>query len=236
MNRLGSALLLFIFLSSTSLMAQTSETAPKVSVVFAVLSNSVEAKSAAAGQELTLRTISDVTDNGAVLIPKGSKLLGHIEEVNVKGKGIEQTELYIIIDKAVIREGTVIPLQAIIAAVAPPPNNDLSSDPTYGMMHSNEQKMTGGGPSSASSAGGLPPASKASSTAAVATADVKGRMDEPSLLNETSQGAVGYEGLSLSWHLIVPPPVTVFATKSSNLKLKAGTQMLLRMATPRLPR
>ena len=74
-----------------------------------------------------------------------------------------------------------------------------------------------------------------SSTAAVATADIKGRMDEPSLLNENSQGAVGYEGLSLSWHLIAPPPITVFASKGKNVKLEAGTQMLLRIATPQVP-
>jgi hypothetical protein len=104
------------------------------------------------------------------------------------------------------------------------------------MIHSNEPKMTGGGASSAASGGTLSPSSKASSSAAVATADLKGRIDEPFLLDEKSQGAVGYEGLSLSWGLASPPPFTVFACKSKNMKLESGTQMLLRMAPPRLAR
>lgn len=104
------------------------------------------------------------------------------------------------------------------------------------MMHSNEPKMTGSGAGSAASSGTLSPSSKAGSTAAVATANLKGRMDEPFLLDENSQGAVGYEGLSLSWGLASPPPFTVFACKRKNLKLESGTQMLLRMASPRLAR
>ena len=71
-------------------------------------------------------------------------------------------------------------------------------------------------------------------TAAVATADLKGRMDEPFLLDENSQGALGYEDLSLSWSLAFPPAFTVFVSKNKNFRLATGTQMLLRIAAPRL--
>ena len=219
-------------LFSNSLMAQTGDQ-PRVSMVFAVLTKSLESKSATAGQDLTLQTMSDVIIDGKVIIPKDSKLVGHVSEVATRSKDEPRSVLAIIIDKAVTTDGMEIPLQAIIAAVARP-KSDLSSDPTYGMMHSNEPKMIGTGPGSASSTGGLSASSKASSTAAVATANIKGGMDETSLLNENSQGADGYEGLSLSWHLMAPPPVTVFASKGNNVKLEAGTQMLLRMAPPRL--
>jgi len=131
-----------------------------------------------------------------------------------------------VIDKAVNKDGREISLQAIIAAIAAPRKDSLATDPTYGMMHSNEPTMT---------SAHVDVTSKASSTAAVATADLKG-MDQPSLLDEESQGAIGYEGLSISWHLVVPPPITVFASKGKNVKLEAGTQMLLRMAPPTLPR
>jgi hypothetical protein len=221
-----------IFLFSTSLIAQTSNET-RVSKVLAVLTKSLESRSATVGQELTLRTINDVEVDGKTVIPRGSKLVAHVSEVATKGKDEPQSALAITIDKAITPSGVEIPLQAIIAAVAAPRNNSLSSDPTYGMMHSNEPKMSGATPGNASSTGGLSPASKAGSTAAVATADLKGKADEPLLLNENSQGAVGYEGLSLSWRLMAPPPVTVFASKSKNVKLEAGTQMLLRMATPR---
>ncbi|HVS83838.1 MAG TPA: hypothetical protein VHE60_19045 [Pyrinomonadaceae bacterium] len=214
-------------------MAQTGNS-PPVSSVFAVLINSLESKNATAGQELILRTVSDVIVNGEIVIPRDSKMLGHVTQVINKGKDGAQSGLAIVIDKAVKKDGAEIPVQAIIAAVAAPKNGSLSSDPAYGMMHSNEPKMTGTGAGSAAGTGTLSPSSKASSTAAVATADLKGRMDEPFSLNENSQGAVGYEGLSLSWGLASPPPFTVFASKRKNLKLESGTQMLLRMAPPRL--
>ncbi len=230
-NRWDCNFLSVTFLFSISLMAQTGDS-PKVSTVFAVLTKTVESKSATVDQELILRTINDVMVNGKMIIPKGSKLVGHVSEVATKGKDEPQSVLAIIIDKAVETGGREIPLQAIIAAVAAP-RSSLSSDPTYGMMHSNEPKMIGSGAANAASTGTVSSNSRAGSTAAVATADLKGRMDEASLLNENSQGAVGYEDLSISWHLMVSPPITVFASKGKNVKLEAGTQMLLRMAPPR---
>jgi hypothetical protein len=206
-----------------------------VSTVVVVLTRTLESKGAIPDQEVNLLTIGDVVVGGEVVIPRGSKIACHVAEVITKGKDEPQSALAIIVDKAVTGRGVEIPLQAIVVAVARP-TNSLSSDPTYGMMHSNEPRMAGTSPGGTASAGGMSSSSKTSSTAAVATANIKGRMDEPSLLNENSQGAVGYEGLSLSWHLIAPPPVTVFASKGKNVKLEAGTQMLLRLATPQVPK
>jgi hypothetical protein len=232
-NRKRGKILAIVFLLSTSLTAQTGDR-NRVSTVFAVLPKSLESKSATAGQELILQTISDVMVNGRVVIPRGSKLVCHVSEVTTKRRDEPQSMLAIIIDKAVVSGRVEIPLQAIIAALAAPQSGSLSSDPTYAMMRSNEPKMVGARPSAAAASGELSASSKASSTAAVATAELKGSMDEPLVLKEDSQGVIGYEGLSISWHLMVPPPVTVLASKGKNVKLEAGTQMLLRMAPPRL--
>ena len=228
-------LVALISLFSTSLIAQA-PSQPRVSTVLAVLTKALESKNASVGQDLAMRTISEVQVNNEVVIPRDSKLVGRVSEVVTRGKDQPQSILAIIIEKAVRTDEVEIPLQGIIAAVAAPQDNSLSSDPTYGMLHSNEPKMLGARPSGAAGTGELSASSKAGSTAAVATAGLKGRMDEPWLLNEDSQGAVGYEGLSLSWRLDSPPPVTIFSSKGKNVKLEAGTQMLLRLATPRLTR
>ena len=225
---------LILFLSSSLVAAQTGNQR-RVSTVYAVLIKAIESKNATVGQQVSLRTISDVMVDGAIVIPRKSSLLGHISEVITKGKDEPQSVLGLIIERAVTPDGIEVPLQAIVAAVASPQSTGLSSDPTYGMMHSNEPKMVAS-PGSSVTSGGLSSASKAGSTAAVATANLKGAMDEPSVLNEDSQGAVGYEGVSITWHLMAPPPVTVFSSSGKNVKLEAGTQMLLRMATPRLAR
>jgi hypothetical protein len=56
------------------------------------------------------------------------------------------------------------------------------------------------------------------------------------LLNAESQGAIGFSGLSLSWRLTAPPAVTVFSSNRKEIKLDAGTQVLLRIARPELAR
>jgi len=234
-NMRAHELVVLLLLLSTSVIAQTRDQ-PQVSTVFALLTKSVESKSAAVGQELILTTISDVIVDKEVVIPKDSKLLGHVAGVATRGKDQPQSRLAIVIEKAIKTGGQEIPLQAIIAAVAAPQDTSLTSDPTYGMMRSNEPKMIGARPSGTAASGELSASSKASSTAAVATAELKGVTDDSRLLNESSQGAIGYEGLALSWQLTLPPPITVFSSKNNNLKLTAGTQMLLRMVPPRLPK
>ena len=203
-----------------------------VSTVFAVVVKRVETKSATVDQEFILRTISDVLVDGTVVIPSGSKVVGHLVEVATKGKGSEQSTLAIVIDKAVLESGREIYLKAIIAAVAAPPDGSLPSDPTYGMMHSNEPKMVGTGPSNAARPGELSPSSKVDSTATLNTARINGEMRKGLLLGPDSQGAIGFSGLSLSWRLTTPPAVTVFSSDRKEIKLEAGTQVLLRMAQP----
>lgn len=225
-------LLNLVLLLVVSVTAQ--ERKPPVSTVFAVLQNTLDTKTSAKGDETILITLNDVITDNQVVIPKGSRLVGRVVGVLERGKDEPKSVLAIAIDKAIGVSGREIPLQAIIAAVAAP-REELTSDPTYAMMHSNEPKMAGSA-RAASGSGTLSASSKANSNAAVATAELRGRMDQALVLSEESQGAVGYDDLSITWHLALPPPITIFSTKAKNLKLKAGSQTLVRMAEPRLPK
>ncbi|HKN85122.1 MAG TPA: hypothetical protein VJW17_16875 [Pyrinomonadaceae bacterium] len=204
-----------------------------VSTVFALVEKRVDTKSARVNQEVTLRTINDVIVAGQVVIPSGSRLVGHVVEFATTGKGNPQTILAIVVDKALVEGEREITLEAIIAAVAAAPQDgSLTSDPTYGMMHSNEPKMIAPGPSSSSRSGELSPSSKVESTATIGTARINGGMRNGLLLNAESEGAIGFPGLTLSWRLDTPPAVTVFSSSGKEIKFEAGTQVLLRMAPP----
>lgn len=217
-----------VLLSVSSLSAQPAKT-PPVTTAFAKLLTSIDSKTASKGDEVLLTTTSDIAVQGTIVIPKGAKLFGHLAGVINRGKDEPKSVIAVAINKAVVKD-VDIPLQAIIAAIAAP-QKPASEDPAYGMMHSNEPKMAGSARGTATT-GSLPASSKANSTAAVATAELKGRGEETTLLTETSQGAYGYEDVSISWHLTLPPPLTIFATKAKRLKLESGTQMLLRMVPP----
>jgi hypothetical protein len=76
--------------------------------------------------------------------------------------------------------------------------------------------------------------SLASSGAAAQTAILKGRNDPKSNLQEDSSGAIGIDGLKLNWVLDKPPATTVMIAKKKNFKLVSGTEVLLRMAPPKM--
>ena len=233
MRSVLSPIMLLLVLSVPVLAQETNP--EKVTSAFAILTTSVDTKSATEGQQLTFRIVADLIVKGVVVIPRNSTVYARVSQAHAKSKDQSQSALAIVIEKARRPDGIEVPLQAIIAAVAAPKDNSLSSDPTYGMLHSNEPKMSGSGAGSASRTGDLTPSSKASATAAVATAGINGPMEEGFILNESSAGAIGYEGLSLSWGLAAPPPFTIFVNKNKSIKLNAGTQVLLRMAPPHLP-
>jgi hypothetical protein len=220
------SLLLLILLFPNALRGQTNNGQPPVFTLLCVTTAPLESKSVAAGQEVTLRAIDEMVVNKVLVIPVNSKIVGRVAAVTTKGKeGAEQTSISVVIEKAIRPDGKEVPLQTIIAAVAAPQDNSPDSDPAYSMMHSNEPKMVGSSS-----------ASKVASTAPIATINLQGGVDGPLMLSPDSQGAIGYEGLSLKWQFTGPLPLTVFVTKSKEVKLKPRTQLLLRMAQPQLPK
>jgi len=188
-----------VALTSICTVPAQSNTSLQVAKVFVTLETSVDTFTSARNDEFTLVTINDVAVSGKVLIPKGSKIVGHVAAVNSKGKNSPKSVLGLVIDKAVTENGDV-PLQAIIGAIATPKKPESESTATNA---SNQ----------------LRPAAK--------SGDVILRLDE------NAQGAVGFEDLTISWHLSIPPPMTILATRGKRLRIEAGSQMLLRMLPPK---
>jgi hypothetical protein len=68
----------------------------------------------------------------------------------------------------------------------------------------------------------------------VQTAILEGENNRKSNLRADSSGAIGIEGLELNWVLDKPPATTVMTAKKKNFKLSKGTEVLLRMAPPKM--
>ena len=115
--------------------AQSTTTA-QVSKVFAVLSTSVDTRTAARGDEILFTTMNDLAVNGRVVIPKGSKVVGHVGSVVNRGNDAAKSALAIVIDKAVVNEKDV-PLEAIVAAIAAPQSSDSSKHRAAGTQAEN---------------------------------------------------------------------------------------------------
>src|SRR2546425_6184037 len=84
----------------------------------AEVAKSVDAKKAKQGDEVVAKTTEDVKSNGQVVIPKGSKIVGHVTEVKARGKGESDSAVGIAFDRATLKDGREMPLSASIQAIA----------------------------------------------------------------------------------------------------------------------
>ncbi|HTV60727.1 MAG TPA: hypothetical protein VMJ93_17770 [Verrucomicrobiae bacterium] len=89
----------------------------------AELTHPVDAKKSRPGDTVTAKTTSAAESNGQVVIPKGSTLVGHVTEAREhekksKDRPEEPSVVGIAWDKAVLKDGQVLPLNAEIQALA----------------------------------------------------------------------------------------------------------------------
>jgi hypothetical protein len=192
--------------------------AQQAAIGFCALDKTLDFKMAKAGDKIALHLTRDLVVNGKTLLPRGTALSATVVDVK------DGNAVSIVLDKATLKPGQEVQLVGIIAAVAIQPG-DLSGDPLYGMNASTEPTQRTGNAATTS---------LATSGAAVQTAKLKGQNDPKSNLQEDSSGAIGIDGLKLNWVLDKPPATTVMTAKKKNFKLLGGTEVLLRIAPPRM--
>lgn len=86
----------------------------------AVLTKGLDVRKARAGDPVVARTTEELRGKGDLGIPKNAKLLGHVTQAKVRGRGQSTSTLGIAFDRAQMKDGREIPLQALIQAMAPP--------------------------------------------------------------------------------------------------------------------
>ena len=207
--------------------------------IVATLTKSVDAKKARQGDEITARAAQNVVSSGSVVIPRGSKLIGHVTEVKAREKGQNESSLGIAFDKAVLKNGQEIPLQASIRAIAAAPNNTAANSPIPDMG-------TAGVDSAGSANGGMngdmgsrnggvlgDPTNTVGSTAGKVgntAGNVGGAAGSTATgeLATNSQGVIGLQGLTLNSQ--AGSSGSVITSNTKNVKLENGTQLVLQVA------
>lgn len=195
------------------------------SVIPVQLTKGVDAKKAKTGDEVVAKVTQDMkTNSGEVIVPKDTRMIGHVTEAQARSKDNKQSQVGISFDRAVMKNGSEVSLpMSIQAIIAPPTSNPGNGGP------SNEQPA----PAPAGAAGGMArgssPAPPAAPSAADSTAptDAQAGAARPQITGQT-QGVVGISNLSLS----AAPDATLGSMVSSeknNVKLDSGVLMLLRV-------
>jgi type IV secretory pathway VirB10-like protein len=84
----------------------------------AALSSPVDSKKCKPGDAVDAHTTEAVKSEGKTVIPKGSKLVGHVTQASARAKGQAESSLGIVFDKAILKNGQEIPLNVAIQALA----------------------------------------------------------------------------------------------------------------------
>src|SRR5260370_15152212 len=107
--------------TSTATSAKAGQSSAALSggtTVNATLSQPVDAKKNKPGDQVAAKTTEATKSEGKVVIPRGSKLIGHLTECKPRSKEEKESALGIVFDRAILKNGEEIPLNVTIRALA----------------------------------------------------------------------------------------------------------------------
>jgi hypothetical protein len=212
----------------------------------AALSSPVDSKKCKPGDAVSARTTEAVKSEGKVVIPKGSKLVGHVSQASARANGETESALGIVFDKAILKNGREIPLSVAIQALASAQGSASMAgddmDTMAGLSGSAAGSGMAGGRGAiggvSSAAGGAVgtvtnTAAKAGGVAsstvdsAASSRGAVGGLNAAGQLTSTSQGVFGLNGLNLSAAASQATEGSVITSAGKNVRLDGGTRMLL---------
>jgi hypothetical protein len=81
------------------------------------LANSIDAKKAKPGDAIIARVTLPVLSHGKVIIPNGAKVTGNVTWAKTRSRGSDESELGIVLDRAVLKDGSELPLSLTVQAI-----------------------------------------------------------------------------------------------------------------------
>jgi hypothetical protein len=200
-------------------------------VIPAQLSKSVDAKKAKPGDKLEARTTMDLLSHGQVVIPRDTKLLGHVTEAQPRSKESPESKVGIAFDRISLKDGRELSMHATVQAIGGALNglrgagNESALQGPGGMPSSGPPESRG---NMGGSAGGSmrPSGSQYPSSSAPDTSPGAMPSDGSTgvALDSHSHGVVGLKGLSLS----DSGQGSLITSNRNNVHLDGGTQLILR--------
>jgi hypothetical protein len=234
---------------------QTNASLGSGSTINAELSAPIDSKKAKPGDPVAAHTTEPTKSNGKTVIPKGSKLVGHVTQASARAKGDSESALGIVFDKAILKNGQGVPLNVAIQALASAQSTatanageDLAGAGGAGAYTAGSGRAAGGGAlggvtstaggatgtvtNTAASAGNTTggalnsTAHSATNTVAASKGSVGG-LNAAGQLTSSSQGVFGLQGVNLSSATTGATQGSLITSTGKNLHLDSGTQMLL---------
>lgn len=215
------------------------------------LSAPIDSKKAKPGDPVAARTTEPTKSNGKTVIPKGSKLVGHVTQASARSKGDSQTALGIVFDKAILKNGQEMPLNVAIQALASGQSAAAANagDDMAAMGGARGSAVGSGRAAGGGALGGVASTAGAagtvtnSATGATGTANsalgstvhqataagegATGGLNAAGQLTSSSQGVFGMQGVNLNTATAGAAQGSLVTSAGKDLRLASGTQMLL---------
>ncbi len=118
-------------------------------IVSVELSKALDARKSKANDKIEARTSMDLLMHGQIVIPRNTKILGHVTEAKVHSKESPNSTVGIAFDRVLMKNGRELPLQAAVQAIARPlqpvlaiPSDDRLSPATAGIPSASQGQRT----------------------------------------------------------------------------------------------
>jgi len=174
----------------------------------ATLVKSLDSRKLKEGDSVICVTAAVLHARSGLMIPSGSKVIGHVTQATARSNGNPDSTLAIAFDKIEFSKEEELPIQGILQAVAASLGN---SEPNTGPA---EPGSLGGAARGNSSSPGTTPGPTSS-------VQISGPTKGTSILSATSQGVLGVKNLQLDAN-------GVLTSTGKEVKLDSGMQLLVR--------
>jgi hypothetical protein len=165
------------------------------------LEKSIDSKKLKEGDTVVFQTVSSVHSRSGLMIPSGSKVIGHVTQAKARSKGDSESTLAISFDKIEYGKGEDLPMKGTLQAVGP----NLGGN-SLGTGAEQPALSTKGGNGSSP-----PPTS---------SMQISGPTTGTRILSASSQGVVGVKGLDMDSSGVLTSP-------GKEVKLDNGDQILI---------
>jgi hypothetical protein len=241
--------------SASAQNGQTNASLGSGDAINAELSAPIDSKKAKPGDPVAAHTTEPTKSNGKTIIPKGSKLVGHVTQASARANGDSESALGIVFDKAILKNGQEMPLNVAIqalasgqSAVASNAGDDMAAMGGAGAYAAGSGRAVGGGAlggvtstaggaagtvtntaaSAGNTTGGAVNSTVHSATnTAVSGPGAVGGLNATGQLMSSSRGVFGMQGVNLSSATTGAAQGSVITSAGKNLHLASGTQLLL---------
>ena len=220
----------------------------------AALSSPIDSKKCKPGDPVNGHSTEAVKSEGKTVIPKGSRLVGHVTQASARANGESESSLGVVFDKAILKNGQEIPLNAGIQALASAQSSASAAGSDMDTMGGMGASAAGSGMAGGHSAlggvtstsggtvgavtntaanvggtagGAVNSAANAGGSIAGASKGAVGGLNGAGQLTSNSQGVFGLNGLNLSAAASNATQGSLITSAGKNVHLDSGTRMLL---------